>query len=157
MFYLDGRKYKKPFKSFGTNTFSYDEAIDYIHFFLYPESAEYYANSVPTIFGIVTCDIPDELLEDHFGYGYYSRVIPGTYAPVPEFAIPLNDFSLSYISSIDDSDSFQESVKDHHMQDYLDSLSLNYTASFEGGHFSDGYDMYSVLEMDKPFTLKKKN
>lgn len=79
LFYLDGRKYQKSFKSYGTNTFSYDEEVDYIHFFLYPESASYFGKSVSNVFGIISCDIPDEILENHFGYGYYSRVVPGKY------------------------------------------------------------------------------
>jgi hypothetical protein len=140
--YLEGRKYNSAYKKFGINTFNYDDEIDYIHFYLYKESCIH-----PVIkddFYII-CDIPDIVLNDYFGYGYYPDIIENKYVPIPEFCIPKYLFKIKYIKSIEELNTFTKLLDYNKYQEYLNNIEDEYMMDFKTGKMSEGSTIYSVL------------
>lgn len=100
----------------GDGTHNYEKNTSYIHFFKYSQSAEYYFASVydrlgfTSFAGYMVADIPDQILEKHQGYGFYSydsKVLGDDFCfeddiiPMPEYAIPYSLLKKEYIVSID--------------------------------------------------------
>ena len=157
--YKEGYLYKKMYGK-GTNTFNYEKNIDYIHFFYFAECMYHYKynkNGYSTNY-FVEYDIPLEILKNYFGYGFYEKIIPGYYTPVPEFALPYDQFKTEYVKNI------FYAVDDRYMrkevwQLYKDNLSKKYLADFVSGTFMLGYNKYSILDitLDKVLCLSKKS
>lgn len=137
--YLEGKKYHSLLKKFGVNTFKYRDDTEYIHFYLFPESCLRNMYYVPRDTGYIICDIPKELLEKYFGYGYYPDIIDDKYVPLPEFAIPSDLFSLEYIKSINDVDSFSESINQSKYDDYLGEVVDKYAIDYNSGKNKSNY------------------
>lgn len=99
----------------GQNTHHYVKGEEYIHFFRYSQSAEYYynqrrfcslVNSLDSYIAYMTANIPNEILNKYFGYGLYSDVdksLASIYVPLPEYAIPRELFRDDYIVEINKS------------------------------------------------------
>ena len=141
--YLRGEKYL-PFIEDGTNTFRYD-GREYIHFFLFPEVMELLMRKGFLYWYCIECEMPFEKIRKYYGYGYYSSLIPGYYAPFPEFAIPLEEFDDSCITD------FSEKVKEEwkrpsDFEQYKNNIPQNCMADWELGQFPEGYNQYSILQ-----------
>lgn len=89
------------------NTHKYQEDKDYIHFFRYAEFARYYfhlgkdgsyekENDNYMLYMIA--NIPEEILEKYIGFGFYTY--KGKVLPLPEYAIPTEEFLPQYIVNI---------------------------------------------------------
>jgi len=138
----------------GTNTFGYEEGVEYIHFFLFAESACIYAKRKGGITAIIQCDIPYEILIQFRGCGFYETVIPGYYTPVPEFAIPLEFYNLEYICDFSDYIKPEWARKEDYLE-YLDSIPRCYLADYETGGFNKGYNEKSAKDLDWQKYMKK--
>jgi len=143
--YKEGKVFKRYLGS-GTNTFKYEKDKQYIHFFYFAECMYFYKsnkNDYSTEY-YVEYDIPTEVLKKYLGYGYYERIIPGFYTPVPEFSIPYDEFKVEYVKDI-----FKEEklkcLRIFEWKKYLKKLPLEYLADYECGSFQKGYDENSVL------------
>lgn len=143
--YLEGRNYHSLIKKFGINTFKYRDDIDYIHFYLFPDSCLRDMYYVPRDTGYIICDIPEKLLEKYFGYGYYPDIIEGKYVPLPEFAIPSDLFSLDYIKSINDVNSFSESIKQSKYEDYLKEVVDKYVIDYNSNTNKPNYVLFKKM------------
>lgn len=142
----------------GTNTFNYDKDTDYIHFFYFPENCAYYTKRRSyRVSNIIICDVPDELLKKYLGYGYYDGICGGRYIPFPEFAIPLDEFSIDYIKRIIEPNSIQREFNESRFQEYLEMIPEEYTANWETGSFKEGYTKDSVVEMPDDYIFGKRN
>ncbi len=91
------------------NTYNYQEGIEYVHFFRYYEFAKYYfdlnkkgsyerENDHYLLF--MTANIPEEILERGKSFGFYH--LGYEEIPMPEYAIPIQEFSSEYIVDITD-------------------------------------------------------
>ncbi len=103
--YLNKRNEK--FDNPTLNNHKYQEGKEYIHFFRYNEFATYYFN-----FGkdgsyekenenyilFMTANIPEDILEKFSGFGFYE--LNGEKLPIPEYAIPIEEFSTEFIVNI---------------------------------------------------------
>lgn len=89
------------------NTHIYESEKEYIHFFRYDEFAKYYFNlgkdgSYERINDnyvlFMTANIPKEILDKYKGFGFYDL----NYEEIimPEYAIPIEEFSSDYIVDI---------------------------------------------------------
>ncbi len=89
------------------NTHKYQEEKEYVHFFRYNEFATYYfnlgkdgsyekANDNYILF--MTANIPEDILEKYSGFGFYE--LNGEKFPIPEYAIPIEEFEPEYIVNI---------------------------------------------------------
>jgi len=142
----------------GTNTFVYDKNVDYIHFFLFAECMFHYKKNFGGYYTnyFVEYDIPLDILKKYFGYGFYEGIIPGFYTPVPEFALPCDEFKVKFISDIScvEKDCY---LRNQAWDFYISSIPREYLADYECGSFKCGYDEYSVLDYDinKVFSLTK--
>lgn len=99
--------------AFGKNTHQYEQGIDYLHFFEFPETAKIYQENVMdkqfiTSY-IIRCEIDNSILEKYRGYGYYyiyNRKLDPCQKmeliPIPEYAIPVSFFSLDNIIEVSD-------------------------------------------------------
>lgn len=82
------------------NTFKYLEDTFYMHFFKDRYSLLYLDTSTGRY--ICTYNIPDFILEKHFGYGFYLDLISfKTLGKIEEYAIPSNLIKFEYLESID--------------------------------------------------------
>lgn len=156
--YKEGYIWNKKFGS-GTNTFKYDKNIDYMHFFLFAECMYHYkkySNGYYTRH-FVEYDIPFDILKKYLGYGFYEGIIPGYYTPVPEFAIPCNEFKIKYITDITDVKK-DEYLRKQAWEYYKSSIPREYLADYECGSFKPGYDENSILDykIDIVLSLSKK-
>lgn len=135
----------------GSNTFTYQNNEERVHFFLFPEAAEHYKkkkyerNSNSWI--IIQCDIPKELLILCYGYGYYESIIPGYYAPLPEFSIPICQYNPCFLVDFC-SNIKEEWCIDGAFDKYLASIPRKMLADFETGAFEKGYNERSVLVLN---------
>lgn len=91
----------------GENTFKYEDGIEYLHFFKYPEHAFYYKKEKSCV-AVLECIIPDEIIEQ-YGFGFYGGVetyknnkLFGWYMPLPEYIIRKDKFTSEYIYDIQD-------------------------------------------------------
>lgn len=105
----------------------------------------------------VQYDIPFDVLNKYFGYGFYAGIISGYYTPVPEFAIPHNKFKINYIKDIYDEEK-DEYLRNTEWDAYKSSIPKEYLADFECGNFEPGYSEYSILDFsfNKVLSLSKK-
>lgn len=89
------------------NTHIYESGKEYIHFFRYDEFAKYYFNlgkdgsyeSINDNYVLfMTANIPKAILDKYKGFGFYSL----NYEEIimPEYAIPVEEFSSDYIVDI---------------------------------------------------------
>lgn len=158
MSYKNNKKYSSvSIMGKGTNTFMYELDKDYIHFFLYPENCVYCLYDKQfSISSIIVCDIPDDILERNFGYGYYSEIYEGRYIPTPEFAIPIEEFKIDYIKKIiSPPTKVRSELDEDKFKEYLKMLPEEYAPDYCFG-FNDGYDKYSVLNMPNNYVFTKK-
>lgn len=94
----------------GANTHNYQAGVDYIHFFRYQESAQYYQDvdfcnlsSEDKRIAFMVANIPNEILKEHMGYGYYNgvdKMFEWEPIPLPEYAIPNELFKPEYIVEV---------------------------------------------------------
>lgn len=146
--YKNGVKYIKDFGS-GTNTFNYDNGKGkYIHFFLFAESMYHYKKYREGRFTkyFIECDIPFEMLKKYYGYGWYEAIIPGYYIPIPEFAIPLDEFDVKFIHNISEEQKKEWLRPDDWIQ-YKNNIPKEYLAKYISGSFLPGYNELSILEV----------
>lgn len=133
---------------FGTNTFNYGDG-KFIHFFLFAEGMYHYKkhkNSRHTKH-FIECDIPFEILKKYYGYGWYEGIIPGYYVPLPEFAIPIEEFNPKYISGISD-EVVEDWLRNDDWVQYKNNIPKEYLADYLSGSFiTPGYDERSILEV----------
>lgn len=89
------------------NTHKYEENKEYIHFFRFNEFATYYFNlgkdggyekENDNYILFMTANIPEDILEKFSGFGFYE--LNGETFPIPEYAIPIEEFSSEYIVNI---------------------------------------------------------
>lgn len=81
------------------NTFNYDRHKEYIHFFRYKSFIQQFFDDDNAESIILSADIPDELLEKCKGFGFY--MVENQEVPIPEYAIPLEEFNESYIIEVE--------------------------------------------------------
>lgn len=145
--YKNGEKYLKTFGR-GTNTFNYSDQNNYIHFLLFAESMFHYSKHERGRFTkhFIECDIPFETLKKYYGYGWYEAIIPGYYIPVPEFAIPFNEFDINSICDTSDEQK-TEWLRSAEWQQYIQNIPEEYVADYETGSFRPGYNERSILEI----------
>lgn len=145
--YKNGKTYFKKI-GIGTNTFNYDDQNNYIHFFLFAESMYHYRTFKGGKFTkhFVECDISFEILKDYYGYGWYEAIIPGYYIPVPEFAIPCEEFDVNFICDVSDEEK-KEWLRPNEWEQYKLNIPKEYLANFETGSFNHGYNEKSILEV----------
>lgn len=141
--YMQGRKYYADYQTTGVNTFKYDN-FDYIHFYLFPESciSNLYYCSPDT--GYIVCDIPKEILEKYYGFGYYPNIVADKYVPIPEFAIPIDLFSLDYIKSIEDCDTLKGYFS-YKYEDYLVDMEDVYMIDYKTGKMMSDSSLEMIL------------
>jgi len=82
------------------NTHHYDNSKDYIHFFKFGAFAKYFYKLEEMISSqdddyILVADIPKEILNKYLGFGFY--VYDGELIPIPEYAIPKEEFDSAFI------------------------------------------------------------
>jgi len=132
----------------GTNTFKYEKDKEYIHLFLFAESMYNYSKKLLFLEynNFIECDIPIEVLKKYFGYGYYERVIPGYYIPLPEFSIPLEEFDLNYITNIT-KEKQTEILKPNEYEYYKNNIPEEYLVDYMTGCFKPGKNEKSILEI----------
>lgn len=114
---------------FGFNTYQYEMGKNYIHFFRYYESAEYYKkrsekenNHLDKYVLIMTANIPGQILKNNLGYGFYSSVdkrIKCHISPVPEYRIEASLFKSEYVVELNDSTSPEYRNKKKEYEDYI--------------------------------------
>lgn len=89
------------------NTHTYEEDEKYIHFFRYDAFAKYYFNlgkagsydrENDEFILYMTANIPKEILDKHFGFGFYT--LNNKQTIMPEYAIPSSEFDSSFIVSM---------------------------------------------------------
>ena len=157
--YKEGIVFNKGF-GIGDNTFKYQRGVPYIHFFYFAESMYHYKKHRPSEYTkhYVQYDIPEEVLNNHLGYGYYEAVIPGYYVPVPEFAIPHNEFKMEYIKEVFESE-LEKYARTNEWEAYKENIPHKYFANYETGAFEVGFNEDSItnVTLDKVLTLTKKN
>lgn len=144
--YKSGKKYASLCGD-GSNTFNYENGKNYIHFFLFAESVYHYAKNRGGVYTkyFVECDIPFEILRKYYGYGWYERIFPGYYFPVPEFAIPLDEFDINYVNEF--STEFKEEwLKSNDWLLYKSKIPEEYLPHVLYG-FSSGFTERSILEI----------
>lgn len=111
------------------NTHIYNEKKDYIHFFKYNDFAEYYfelgkdknnhcENNNDDMFMIA--NIPKVLLDKYKVFGFY--IFNGEEIPIPEYAIPKEEFSYNYIVDLTNKsiDSYKRQNEDEEYKRYLE-------------------------------------
>ena len=147
--YKNKQKYLNKYGR-GSNTFKYEEGKNYIHFFLFAECAAHFYKKRWSQYTkyFVECEIPSEVLDKYYGYGWYEAIIPGYYVPVPEFAIPFEEFSADYVSDTS-SEIKEEWLRPNEWNNYLMNLPKDYLPDYMTGAFKEGYDEYSILEIPK--------
>lgn len=146
--YKNGTKWIKEYGQ-GTNTFNYSANDKCIHFFLFAESMYHYKENVKSRFTkyFIECDMPFETLKKYYGYGYYERVIPGYYAPIPEFAIPIEEFDINCISNIS-SEPKEEWLRPKDWEKYKNNIPKEYLADIYDGEFvNPKFNELSILEV----------
>ena len=148
--YKKGILFNKGFGN-GTNTFNYEKGVKYIHFFYFAESMYQYRKNKNDDYtkNYVQYDIPADVLSKYMGYGYYEAIIPGYYVPVPEFAIPRDEFKLEYVKEVFHGET-EKYARTTEWEAYKKALSKEYLADYETGSFSPGYNEDSIQAV--PFT-----
>lgn len=140
-------RYKELGITKGENTHNYQEGINYIHFFRYNESAEYYHNySVgrqnPHI-AYMVANIPNEILRKTIGYGYYNGVntsikkLEGTTLPLPEYAIPKELLKPEYIINVSNHIGYEYKRNDNEYSRYLE-LVVYLLEKYDYNHYTVG-------------------
>ncbi len=117
---------------FGSNTYQYETGKNYIHFFRFYESAEYYkkrstkeSNHLDKYVLIMTANIPGQILKNNLGYGFYSNVdkkIKCHISPVPEYRIETSLFKNEYVVELSDSTSPEYRNKKKEYEDYINLI-----------------------------------
>lgn len=146
--YKNGIKFIKSFGD-GTNTFTYQKDKKYIHFFLFAESMVHYAKykGGRSTKNFMECDIPFEILEKYYGYGWYESILSGYYFPVPEFAIPIEEFDINFISKVF-FEPKSEWLRPEEWNQYVNSVPYEYLAHvFRGGFVTPGFTERSILDI----------
>lgn len=131
----------------GTNTFTYEKGKEYIHFFLFAETMYNYSENLPLLRyeNFIECDIELEVLKKYFGYGYYEKIIPGYYIPIPEFCIPIDEFDLNCIKNITKKKNL-ETLRTKEYEEYKSNIPKEYLADYLTGCFKPGKNEKSILE-----------
>jgi len=114
------------------NTHDYDESIKYLHFFK-NKSDLLYLNTLKERY-ICTYSIPEFVLRNYFGHGWYRSYINfATLNNVEEYAIPSTKVKFEYLQSID------EITEDIDVDEMIEDESLvEYTQRiFESGDFEN--------------------
>lgn len=118
----------------GENTHQYQEGINYIHFFRYHESAEFYFSNNhvtqnPRI-AYMVANIPNEVLRKNIGYGIYNGIktelkeLEGFPIPFPEYAIPQELFEQKYIVEVSNNIGYEYKRKDNEYSHYLEVVAI---------------------------------
>lgn len=90
----------QPFKNIKNkynllNTHHYDTTREYVHFFRYGAFANYFYKLNEGYGKIMIADISKEILDKYKGFGLY--VYEGELTPIPEYAIPKDEFDIKDI------------------------------------------------------------
>lgn len=116
---------RKNFKNVGhtyvhtkVNTHNYNTKTKYLHFFEQKDSI-FYRSTVKGKY-ICTYDIPEELLNEYFGYGYYLNYFTFKNTNlIEEYAIPTSILKIEYLKKV-------EFIKeDIDISDYIDDNTLS--------------------------------
>lgn len=137
----------------GENTHEYQAGVDYIHFFRYQESAEYYHKNTfamenPRI-AYMVANIPNELLRKTIGYGYYNGIetdineLKWVTLPLPEYAIPKELFDPEYVVEVNKYIPYEYKRKDEEYQNYL-KLVLRLLETYDYNHYTVGRVLNSM-------------
>ncbi len=103
------------------NTFKYDKDKDYIHFFRYKSFIQQFFDDDNAESIILSADIPDELLEKCKGFGFY--IIENQEVPIPEYAIPLEEFNENCIIRVEKGQKANIEYEDlNEYKKYLDTI-----------------------------------
>ena len=90
----DNNILNKPWK--GINTFIYDKDKEYLHFYFFPEHADFLQNTkYKNNSCVIKCDIPINLLE--FGIGLYNFYFNFKKSPFLEARIDFSNFKDNFI------------------------------------------------------------
>lgn len=94
----------------GENTHKYEKGTNYIHFFRYYESAEYFfkryrapMNSLDEYIVYMVANIPNDILRKRIGYGFYNideKPFDCYNIPIPEYAIKQEEMKPEYVVEI---------------------------------------------------------
>lgn len=94
----------------GENTHKYDKGVNYIHFFRYYESAEYYFKRYRAAMNLLdeyvlymVANIPESILKECIGYGFYNLDEEGFRSydiPVPEYALRMEKMKPEYVVEV---------------------------------------------------------
>lgn len=145
----------------GQNTHKYNEE-KCIHFFRYSQSAEYFKKSIWTEMNpldryvlFMTANIPNEILREHIGYGFYNsdgiKIKHPGYIPLPEYAIPESKFNVEYIVEINDIINPKLVSNDKEYNKYLKLLDTLY---FKYKDYSQIGKKLSISNLEKILEIK---
>lgn len=131
----------------GENTHNYQEGIDYIHFFKYSQSAEFYHNNNLEIqnphIAYMVADIPNNILNNYLGYGYYNSVtsekkeLIGVTIPLPEYAIPRRLFIPKYVIEVNNVIRNKNHQEELEYARYLEHV-INLLEKYDYNHYTVG-------------------
>ncbi len=126
----------------GENTHRYEKGTSYIHFFRYYESAEYYfkkyrvsMNHIDEYIAYMTANIPNDILRQRMGYGFYDIGETFSYynIPIPEYAIKQEEMDPKYIVEVNSFVKHEYKNQNGEYQKYLKlmkKLSKQYSYDF---------------------------
>lgn len=154
----------------GENTHNYLEGVEYIHFFKYSQSAEFYHTNNLEIHNphivYMTADIPNNILNDYLGYGYYNSVtsdreeLIGVTIPLPEYAIPKSLFIPKYVIEVNNvikNRKHQEELEYDRYLEYVIALLEKYDYNhYTVGRILHNTDLEKITEqiVENPFDSK---
>ena len=149
----------------GNNTHQYDTTKSYIHFFRYSQSAEFYhrayirtCDPLDNYIAYMVANIPNEILRQYIGYGFYPGVEPfyEHNIPLPEYAIPEELFKKEYIVRINNFINYEYQSNSDEYQKYLElvgNLLKNYNGNinYVAGalHYSNLEELLEVIDDDR--------
>lgn len=92
-----------PSTAFGNNTHQYEEGYNYLHFFARKSSILLHWRNT-TGYYLCTYDIPESILNEHFGTGSYPIHFiygMGIYTDLKEYAIPTFEMDFNFLRKIE--------------------------------------------------------
>lgn len=139
------------------NTFNYNKDKKYVHFFRYKSFIQYFFDDNSAEGMIISVDIPPELLNKYKGFGFY--IVENQEFPIPEYAIPLEEFNEDWIVGLE---TRQKSNIEHEdfdkYQKYLETIKvLKSQGSDIPSIVADllDSDIFSLMEDDKKSNTRK--
>lgn len=153
----------------GENTFKYEKDIEYKHFFLFAEHANFYKNLNRRFYPVIgQYVIPNNIINE-FGFGFYDGVkttrnnsLSGYYIPLPELKINRSDFKSEYLYKLESelySDFVIKKLDKNDNTKYNEPIEEYFLPYGKGKHGVSGYLDYSYADIyyEMVYQLAKNN